>query len=138
MLFLAIGFGKIRNNSILPIYLAMHDFLNTKEIPEPANIILAELADGIQNIQFDFIKGMYLTGSIPLNDFHPDKSDIDFLILCKNSPDKKLLLQLDRLHKTILNRYKKPDLSGCYLTIDKLNARDPSTMEVLSFREGKM
>lgn len=98
--------------------------------------MLQELIAGISKIKNDFITGFYLTGSIPLNDFHPTKSDIDFLVLCESLPDKELRLQLEELHKSIGKKFKKPDLSGCYITPDAFNHTQQA--KVLCFHEGQM
>ena len=52
----------------------------THTLPPPADKIIARFIDEICSIQPGFIEGIYLTGSLPLNDFYSNKSDIDFLV----------------------------------------------------------
>lgn len=110
----------------------------TGKIPIPAKMILKELIEGITKLKADFIIGMYLTGSIPLNDFHSSKSDIDFIILCNELPRNDFRLQLEQLHKRIDRRIKKPNLSGCYITPAGLNVHNSQTAKTLCFNEGQM
>lgn len=108
-----------------------------KEIPITANAILQELLDAIIKLDPDFIKGMYLAGSIPLNDFHPDKSDIDFIILSTGLPTAGFRSQLEQLHKTIHSKFKT-NLNGCYITEGCLNVHRPQTCKTLSYQEGRL
>ena len=112
--------------------------LNLTGVPAPADKIITDLVSGIDHINPDFIEGMYLTGSIPENDFYPAKSDIDFLILCQFFPDAKMVSQLRQVHRAIQKQFKKPDLSGHYLTLDTLRHNDLQKVNVLSFHEERI
>lgn len=107
-------------------------------LPPPADEIVADFAEKICNIQPGFIEGIYLTGSLPLNDFYSNKSDIDFLVFCRELPDEKMAMQLKQIHKTIENKYQKPDLSGSYLTFESILTGEPESKRVLSYHEKKM
>jgi hypothetical protein len=85
-----------------------------------------------------FVEGVYLTGSLPLNDFYSNKSDIDFLVLCKRLPDRKIAIQLRHIHKTIERRYSKPDLSGIYVTFESIQTGKFEEIETLIYHEGTM
>ncbi len=100
--------------------------------------ILQELIGEISQLKPEFITGIYLTGSLTLNDFHPDKSDIDFLVLCTIMPKDGFRLLLNKLHKKIDRKFKKPKLSGCYITLGNLNAKNAQTTKTLSYHEGLM
>lgn len=107
-------------------------------LPSPVDKIVKQFAEKICSIQPDFVEGIYLTGSLPLNDFYSNKSDIDFLVLCKEFPNEKMALQLKHIHKTIEKQYPKPDLSGCYLTFKNIQTDRPEKEKVLSYHEKKM
>ncbi|HUS03487.1 MAG TPA: aminoglycoside adenylyltransferase domain-containing protein [Chitinophagaceae bacterium] len=109
----------------------------TKEIPIHAATVLQELLDGITKLKPGFITGMYITGSIPLNDFHPHKSDIDFLILSNELPATKFRFQLEQLHKGIDHKFKTK-LNGCYITPGSLNIHNAKSIKTLCFQEGQM
>lgn len=112
--------------------------LNLKSIPEPANKILCDLIEGIDLIVANFINGVYITGSIALEDFHPEKSDIDFIITCKALPDDKIATKLKVLHKQIQRQFPKPDLSGCYVATESLSFDNISAIKILSWHEGSL
>ncbi|MDB5229879.1 MAG: hypothetical protein JWN76_684 [Chitinophagaceae bacterium] len=63
-------------------------------IPITAHAILQELLDGIMKLDHAFITGMYVTGSLALNDFHPGKSavsdEIIWGIIIKHIPTLKI------------------------------------------------
>jgi predicted nucleotidyltransferase len=112
--------------------------LPKKEFPQVVHHITSELLARISKIDPVLVKGMYLTGSVALGDFHEDKSDIDFIILVENHPDKKLHPLLRQLHVSIEERYRKPNLSGCYITRENLDIGNAATVKVLQYNEGRL
>lgn len=111
---------------------------NTITLPHPADKIVNQFIDKIKSIEPKFIDGIYLTGSLSMNDFYYNKSDIDFLVFCKKLPDKKIATQLKHIHKTISRHYHKPDLSGCYLASESIKTEDPEKIKILSYHENSM
>jgi hypothetical protein len=107
-------------------------------LPFPADRIVSEFAKRITGIYPGNIEGIYITGSLPLRDFHSNKSDIDFVVLCKTLPDEKAAVRLKEIHRDISKRYPKPDLSGCYLASESLLSHHPEKIKVLAWQEGKM
>lgn len=106
------------------------------KLPSPADKIVTEFADIVCRIEQGFIDGIYLTGSICLNDFYPNKSDIDFVVLCKKLPDKNRIAQLKYIHRSISKHYSKPNLSGCYLATESLDTSNPESIKILALNEG--
>ena len=92
----------------------------------------------INRLRDGFVKGVYLTGSLSLNDFHPRKSDIDFLVLCCELPDAAVQQKLESMHKDLMRRFKQCSLSGTYLTYDSLYIQNVSTAKALRWHEGQM
>ncbi len=111
---------------------------NPHALPAPADNIVNDFVEKISSIQPSFIDGIYLTGSIPMKDFYSNKSDIDFLVLCKIFPDHKIVGQLKQIHKTISKGYPKPDLSGTYLTSGSLQSDKPEEIKTLIYHEGSI
>jgi predicted nucleotidyltransferase len=109
---------------------------NNTNLPTPADKIVDEFIDKIISIKPNFVDGIYLTGSLAMSDFYFNKSDIDFLVLCKKMPTQKIIEQLKHIHKTIGQRYPKPDLSGSYLTSDSLLTENPDKIKTLTYHEG--
>lgn len=112
--------------------------IDTTKLPSPADKIVTDFVDKILSINPQFVDGVYVTGSLSMNDFYSNKSDIDFLVLCKNLPDPKTAKQLRDLHKTIEKCYSKPNLSGSYLTSDSIQTNKPFDIKTLTYHEGAM
>jgi hypothetical protein len=111
---------------------------STIKIPKSVERVLNSLITGIEKIKSNFIEGVYLTGSIPLNDFHLNKSDIDFIILCRGFSEQNVFEQLKKFHRKIQRECKRPKLSGFYLTKKCLQMSTQQTIKVPSVFEGKM
>ena len=79
-----------------------------------------------------------MTGSLSMNDFYSNKSDIDFLVFCKELPNSEIVSQLKHIHKAIQKRFQKPDLSGCYLTSESIQTNDIENIQVLSYHQSSM
>lgn len=71
------------------------------------------------------IQGLYLVGSVALNDFRPRTSDIDFVAVTGPRPDATALVALARVHAQLQARWPRPFFDGIYVTWDDL-ALDPS------------
>ncbi len=70
------------------------------------------------------VEGLYLTGSVALNEFRPGTSDIDFLAVTAQPPDASALIALARAHEELRQRFRRPFFDGRYVTWDEL-ACDP-------------
>ncbi len=62
------------------------------------------------------ITGLYLTGSIALNDYHPGQSDIDFVAVTDTTLLSEELGRLGRLHRELRRLAPRPKLDGVYVT----------------------
>ncbi|HVE60601.1 MAG TPA: nucleotidyltransferase domain-containing protein, partial [Chitinophagaceae bacterium] len=111
---------------------------NNFNLPTPADKIIAHFAEKISSIDPKIVDGLYLTGSLSMNDFCFNKSDIDFLVLCKNLPDETTALELKHIHETIQKRYSKPDLNGVYISYDVLKTDKPENSKVLHYHQGTL
>ncbi|MFT9596304.1 aminoglycoside adenylyltransferase domain-containing protein [Mesobacillus sp.] len=60
------------------------------------------------------IKGLYIHGSVALNAYVNDSSDIDFITLTNRRLTEEDSEALSYIHKTIANKYKKPEMDGVY------------------------
>ena len=107
-------------------------------LPPPAGTIMQEFIALLESITDEFIIGVYLTGSIPLNDFYSNKSDIDFLVICKHLPGSVIISQLDAVHKKIRIKHPTPVLSGIYLAIDSIQKWDIDHISVFFYHEGRL
>ncbi|MCK9894149.1 DUF4111 domain-containing protein [Frankia sp. AgB32] len=73
------------------------------------------------------VEGLYLIGSVPLNDFHSSVSDIDFVAVTRAPLDADALKILTRVHRGLAARHRRPGLDGIYATWEDLS-RDPRTL----------
>ena len=54
------------------------------------------------------VEGLYLTGSVALDDFRPHESDIDFVAVMATHPDTASIATLERAHARLHARYRRP------------------------------
>jgi len=71
------------------------------------------------------VQGLYLVGSVALNDFRPGASDIDFVAVSATPPDERQLGTLERIHAGLADACPRPHFDGSYVTWDDL-AADPN------------
>ncbi|HEV8145863.1 MAG TPA: aminoglycoside adenylyltransferase domain-containing protein [Bryobacteraceae bacterium] len=71
------------------------------------------------------IEGLYLTGSVALNDFHPRASDIDFVAVTAQPLDADATGAVEQAHARLRKRFPRPAFEGSYVTWDQL-ASDPA------------
>jgi len=108
------------------------------KLPNPTDKIVADFLQKINSIVPKFVEGLYLTGSIAMNDFYLNKSDIDFIVLCKKLPDEKIACQLKYIHRAIAKRYSHPNLNGTYLAFDSLQTVSPEEIKTLTYQVGRL
>jgi len=89
----------------------------------------------IKKIKPCFIKGVYITGSVVLDDFYPNKSDIDFTVFCNKLPDDDQLSLLNEIHLKIQSAFCKPNLNGYYVDVSLFTG---NITKYPSFFEGRM
>ncbi|NHM30835.1 aminoglycoside adenylyltransferase domain-containing protein [Neobacillus terrae] len=66
------------------------------------------------------LKGLYLHGSIVLDAYIKDSSDIDFIAITENRLRKDEVQELSEIHHIISNKYKKPEMDGVYILWEDL------------------
>ena len=92
----------------------------------------------LQEIEKDYIEGVYLTGSISQNDFHISKSDIDFVILCRELPDEQMQKHLFSAHRSIEKSFPDTALNGWYITRESLKLSSYQNSPALLFEKGSL
>ncbi len=82
------------------------------------------------------VTGLFVTGSVPLGDYWPGRSDIDFVAVMDRPPADKELAALAKLHAALEPPLPPgPDYDGIYLTRAQLAAppaEDGSAPQVLA------
>lgn len=69
------------------------------------------------------IEGLYLHGSIALDAYVDDSSDIDFITLTNRRLTAGDAEGLSYIHRTLENKYKKPDMDGVYVLREDMGKR---------------
>jgi len=62
-----------------------------------------------------FLAGFYLHGSLALNAFNPQHSDIDFITVASRPCAPSDISRLDAIHQTLAQTYPQWPMEGCYL-----------------------
>ncbi|MBF6541975.1 aminoglycoside adenylyltransferase domain-containing protein [Nocardia brasiliensis] len=68
------------------------------------------------------IEGLYLEGSVALDDYRPSASDIDFVAVTAAPPDRAATAALARIHARLRQQQRRPFFDGSYLTWADLTA----------------
>ena len=67
-------------------------------------------------------RGLYLAGSVALDDYRPERSDIDFVAVSDTALQPSELETLRQVHTELRRTMPRPELDGIYLTWPALNA----------------
>jgi hypothetical protein len=94
------------------------------KVPEPAHHVAASYLATVDQEAPGLIEGLYLVGSVALDDFHPRTSDIDFVAVTDRPLDLAAVEALRRVHAQMAKRHPKPLFNGPYVTWEEL-AADP-------------
>jgi Domain of unknown function (DUF4111)/Nucleotidyltransferase domain len=68
------------------------------------------------------VSGLYLVGSLALDDYRPGQSDIDFVTVTDRAFTPSELTQLGQIHRELRRTRKSPALDGIYVTWSELQA----------------
>lgn len=69
-----------------------------------------------------FVEGLYLTGSVALDDFYPSRSDIDFLAVSTAPPSSDQVALIEQVHRLVARKHPRPTFDGIYVTWNELAA----------------
>jgi hypothetical protein len=113
-------------------------FNNPTPYPE-VNRVLWRLLEGARSILGEEFVGLYLYGSLASGDFHPQRSDIDFVIVTRNLLPQAKIDALEEMHKGFASSSDKWDrkLEGLYMPLAELRAYDAHGPELPSVNEGR-
>jgi len=83
------------------------------------------------------IEGLYLVGSVALDDYRAGQSDIDFVAVASEAFVSEELDLLERVHRRLRSDIPKPWFDGIYVTWSELG-RNPMDLKVAPFtHEGR-
>lgn len=103
------------------------------------NVILRLLLKNVKVILGEQFIGMYLYGSLSSGDFNPKTSDIDFLIVTKETLPEKMILDLEAMHnQTWASSVKRAGkLEGAYVPVDLIRHHDANGGACPAVNEGR-
>jgi hypothetical protein len=84
------------------------------------------------------VEGLYLVGSVALDDFRPGASDVDFLAVTATPLTEDDATTLGEAHERLRDKVPEPALDGVYLTWDHLAADPTSLAGLTSHHDGTM
>jgi hypothetical protein len=97
-------------------------------LPAPAQAVVDAFLAAVDVEVPALIEGLYLVGSVALDDFRPHRSDVDFVAVMPRRPDATSLAALQRIHARLQERWRRPFFDGIYVTWDDL-AHDPALLD---------
>ena len=119
--------------------MSLPKFLNLSSIPDSLKKPVEDFVFRIENIKPGSVQGFYILGSIAFNDFYFNNSDVDFLFLFKDMPDKQTIAEYEKIHQAIRQAYKVPDFNGFYIDFGCLiNIQTSIEAKVTHFYRGEM
>jgi predicted nucleotidyltransferase len=110
-----------------------------KPTPYPdVNEVLNLLLLHAKKILEDQFVGMYLYGSLSSGDFDPETSDIDFLVVTRESLSEKKIAELEAMHKEAwaTSAKRAGELEGSYIPRDLIRRHDPDEPPCPTVNEG--
>lgn len=93
-------------------------------MPEQVREVVDDYLAMTDNEVPGLIQGLYLVGSVALNDFHPRASDIDFVAVSDRELGDTAIEAVRRVHAQLAKRHPRPQFNGPYVTWAEL-AADP-------------
>ena len=97
-------------------------------LPSPVQAVVDAFLTAVDAEVPSLIEGLYLVGSVALDDFRPHRSDIDFVAVMSRRPDVASLAALERIHIMLQEQWRRPFFDGIYVTWDDL-ASDPALLD---------
>lgn len=98
-----------------------------RKIPADVQNVLNDYIDLFHQLLPNTLEGLYIQGSIALNAYVNDSSDIDFIAIINHRMSEREVGVLSEIHGMIASNYQKPEMDGVYIMwedIGKLDADD--------------
>lgn len=73
------------------------------------------------------VEGLYLVGSVALDDFHPRSSDVDFIAVSSEPVNEGSRQALASVHADLAAEVSRPAFEGIYVTFDELTRSPVNT-----------
>ncbi|UYZ24131.1 aminoglycoside adenylyltransferase domain-containing protein [Mesobacillus jeotgali] len=110
-------------------------------LPEVVEKVLKDYINLLNEHLPGTIEGLYIHGSIALDAYVDDSSDIDFITLTNRRLTEADSKALSYIHKQIENKYKKPEMDGVYALhedIGKIFNNSEENIDYLYYNNGEL
>jgi hypothetical protein len=107
-------------------------------VPAQIRPLLEEYICSLDKELPGFVTGLYLHGSIALDAFNEDHSDIDFIAFISRQTTDDDFERLTEIHQEIAARYPRWALEGSYLQWDNLGRLEDTTVPSPVHHDGKL
>ncbi len=115
---------------------SIHSFLRSQ--PAALDSILIAFQEGLEAALGKQLLAIHLYGSLPMDDFNPYLSDIDFVVVHEGQLEVETQTRIGAVHQRISKRYPRPNLNGIYLRPEQIG-QEPSVIRSLVYHhEGKL
>lgn len=92
---------------------------SSSDLPADVATMVASLLEALDQAMPGAVEGLYLLGSLALDDYRPGQSDVDFIAVVNPAAD---LSPLAGVHLALAKAFAQPSCDGIYLTRDELAA----------------
>jgi hypothetical protein len=85
--------------------------------PHPiVQAVVATYLELVDDLAPGLLRGLYLVGSVALDDFRPHASDVDFVAVLDAPPSPSAVAALERVHARLRAARRRPHFDGAYVT----------------------
>ena len=106
--------------------------------PKLVEVVLEEyqelLHDGLPNT----LKGLYLHGSIALNAFEENRSDIDSIAITNQRLTEDEAGILSKIHSAMAQKYRTPEMDGVYMTWEDIGKTEHDKQNYYYYNGGHL
>jgi hypothetical protein len=106
-------------------------------IPPPVRELVGTYLAAVDDAAPGLVAGLYLVGSVALDDFRPGASDVDFVAVTANRLSGADRTAVERAHATVAARHPRPYLDGSYVTWADLAGDPAAAAPGLNVHEGR-
>ena len=108
------------------------------KIPIPVQNILSLYMSLFYERIPNTLEGLYIHGSIALNAYINDSSDIDFIAIVNRQLTEEEVKIVSDTHRELHNKFRKTGMDGCYLLWEDIGKKETQTKKCLYINEGKI
>lgn len=109
-----------------------------REMPGDVSRVVSRYLQLVDEMLRNRIEGLYLVGSLALDDYHAGQSDIDFVAVSDDPLTAGEMDRLEGVHQTLLADVGRPWFDGIYVTWSDLEHNPEDAGSVPSSHEGRL